>query len=300
MKYIICFFTLLISAHSNDVISDPIVAGRMYEAGTRLHSSWTGLSFDVPATYRAYYSPDAQGVVMESATDGRIIGVYGFTNATLEELGDAMVTLIQNQGIQLSIVDLESEDERTQKAKFLAVSEMGIGSLSAMVRGGDYGNAIAIAVLGAQGTDEELEAVAFEVMNSVQWEKPDHPDWNSLLGGKHFTTSESDSQYSPGGAGGYGSYASGSYSYIDFCTDGTYAYSTRSESYISIEGASAERISSDAHNGRWSMVADLAGEVTLVLESTDDRVFYWDIAETGGGAHVNGTNYGVRQSTACY
>ena len=273
---------------------------QLYTENMRLHSAWTGISFDVLPGYRGAYVIDTKGVIMESATDKRLIGVYGFSEVGLEDMAEVLVTLIEDQEIQLNALRVDQVNDQTIEGQFIAITQEGIGSLFGIVRTGAHGNALGIAVLGAQGTDAEVEQVAKDVLATVSWDAPDTPDWQALIGGRHFTTSGADSHYSPGGAGGGGSYASGSSASIDFCSDGSYGFESESESYISIEGASAQSTSRDAHQGHWSLVADLAGKVTLVLSSTDGRYFYWPIDETQTGAVINGTSYAVERSSVCY
>ncbi len=301
MKLTPFILSLLLLIKSGGYINDETLqAGRIYEAGVRISSPWTGVTFTVPPGYQGYYEPAGKSFVMESATENRIAGIYAFSEAPLEAMGDVVVTLIQQQGIQLTPTHLEQPDETSVRARFFAVTEEGVASVVASVEAGQHGNAVAIAMLGAQGTDTEMEARVEALLETVTLVQPDVPDWRTLLAGKALTTSGTDSEYSPGGAGGGGSYASGTKAQMDFCGDGSYAFYTESESYFSIDGVSAQNTSSDAHSGVWSMVADLAGEVTLVLESTDGRVFYWSIRETASGAEMDGAAYSVGPSQQCF
>jgi hypothetical protein len=87
---------------------------------------------------------------------------------------------------------------------------------------------------------------------------------------------------------------------FDLCGNGQYAYQERSETYVSIEGASASSESSDEHMGTWTLVSDIIGNGILVLEATDGRYFQWSVREEGNTLNVEGSTYYLQRSQRCY
>ena len=270
-----------------------------YRGGSRVASPWTGLTFTVPAGWSGGFDGEADGFIVQKPGTPQLLAVYGYSEGGLDDVGEVVVTLIQETGIRLAQIGEERPDARTLDAVFQAMTDEGPGVLVGRVRTGEPGNAIAVAALGRADAQSAMTALVRQVVDSVAFSLPEARAWRSQLAGQALSTSGGGSTYSSGGAGGYGSHASSSHDQIDFCSDGTYAYSMRSESYISIEGASAESVKSDQHAGRWWLVADLVGQAYVVLEATDGRVFHWPIRETETGAVLNGTSYGAGASGRC-
>ena len=278
---------------------DVLRADATYQGGSRVTSPSTGLTFTVPAGWSGGFDAEAGGFLLQKPGTPQLLAVYGYSEGGLDDVGYAVVTLIQESGIRLAQIGEERPDARTLDAVFQALTDEGPGVLVGRVRTGEPGNAIAVAALGQATAQDAMTALVRQVVDSVAFSAPEARAWRSQLAGKALSTSGGGSTYSPGGAGGYGSHASSSHDRIDFCSDGTYAYSMRSESYVSIEGASAESVRSDQHAGRWWLVADLLGQAYVVLEATDGRAFHWPIRETETGAVLNGTAYGASASGRC-
>ncbi|MEZ4696550.1 MAG: hypothetical protein R2832_09050 [Rhodothermales bacterium] len=306
MRAFLPLFFLFLSAasQSNTTTAQPahsgnlIESGRTWQAGTTLRSEFAGITFRIPEGFVAQYDPESSGVLMQRATDGVIVGVWGFSEASVDELGAAVVELIAKQDVSLYPEKQERIDERSLDATFRAVTPQGIGRLVGSVRQAETGNAIAVVALGSEQSGD-LPDVVDVVTASVAWKQPSALEWKELLAGRAFTGSKNDSDYSSGGAGGYGSYASTDKSLLAFCDAETYAFSSESESYFSIDGASSSSVSSDAHRGRWWLVADLAGQAFLILESTEGEGYRWPVSEGETGLIVNGRTYQPTNEHGC-
>lgn len=275
----------------------PLEAGRLYAGGERLVSPWAGFSFMVPPEHQAQYDPALSSLVMQSPE--MMLAVFGVSEAAPDALGSVAIDLLAEQGVRLALRQIEQPDDRTLRGTYVAFTPEGMGLTIAAAQAGPHGQAVAVFTLGPQGQEEALNDAVEAFLGSIEWIPPEAAAWRDRTAGRRFSTSGASSTYSPGGAGGYGSHASGTESALDLCSDGTYAFETRSESYISIEGASAEHVSSDAHIGRWRLIADVAGMPYLMLEAQDGRSFTWLVEETAEGAVIDGTAYVVAHGQRC-
>lgn len=271
--------------------------GRRYSAGERVDSPWSGVSFAVPAGYAGGYDPATRAVLLESPE--AVVGVYAFSEGNLEEVAAVVVGLIEAGGIRLMPESEAAPDERTLEGRYVALTEDGPGRLHARARAGEGGNVFVVAALGRPDAGPALDELLETVFGSLQWRAPAAAAWRERLAGVRLEGGGSDSEYSPGGAGGGGSYASGTDEWMEFCADGSYAYHLFKESYMSIAGASAERTEQDDHQGRWWLVSDIGGRAVLVLEATDGREFHWSLEETDTGANVEGVSYRSGPATRC-
>jgi hypothetical protein len=132
----------------------------------------------------------------------------------------------------------------------------------------------------------------------LKWSRPQAGNQRHKLAGKALYVSggSSDGRSGPGGF----TASTHTKTQIDFCSNGYYRYQSVSESFISTAGASMPSKSQNAHQGKWWLVADLAGVHYLYLESSQNKYYLWPVYETGNGANVNGTNYSVSRSQRCY
>ena len=77
-------------------------AGRQYAGGTRVSAPWTGVSFVVPDGFTGQYDPEAAAFLMMDVTrQGLVMGVYAFSEATVEATGDELSSILERQGIEL-------------------------------------------------------------------------------------------------------------------------------------------------------------------------------------------------------
>jgi hypothetical protein len=263
-----------------------IQAGRQYQAGTRVASPLTGVSFVVPDGFVGMYDAEGQAFVMGSqAQQGLLVAVYAYSEAGLEDIGEQVDGILSNQGITL-VPQSEGElTDTTASGTFVAMSQQGQGMLYGAARTGGPGNAVLVAAARMGQSADGLKEIVEGVMGSMQLGPAGAQQWRQAVAGGLLSTTASGSDMSTGG-GATATGASQSWSTIDLCSDGQYAYQERSETYISIEGASASNESSDEHVGMWWLVSDIIGNGMLVLEATDGRYFQWSVREEGNTLNV--------------
>lgn len=138
-------------------------------------------------------------------------------------------------------------------------------------------------------------------MAGIDWKQPEAAAWRNLLAGRAFSGSSTDSDYSDGvGADDYASTASQSSRMFAFCDSEWYVYKMESTFYFSTGAGSASSEGREAHQGQWWLVADLAGEAFLILESNEGLTYEWTVEETENGMLLNGVSYTLDQQAGCY
>ncbi|MDJ0668267.1 MAG: hypothetical protein QNJ61_13335 [Desulfobacterales bacterium] len=276
-----------------------ITPERTITGGLTIASPEVGIALTVPAGFSGAYDPDLWGIILASPKAGTRLGIWGASQATVDELVARVGEVLAEQGIE--VIGEESRQTAPDgfDARFTALTAEGPALLLASLRTGDHGNAAAVVGLGRPADVDRLQTSVGAVVGSLSWRRPQAHDWRARLAGLRLSGGGSHSDYSPGGAGGGGSGASASQTTMDFCRDGTYGFESHSETFVSIAGASASSTSGDAHQGQWALVADLAGRAILVLSASDGREFFWPIEETDQGARVNGRSYASQASPLC-
>lgn len=273
-------------------------AGREYRAGTRVRSPWTGVTFAVPEGMVGMYDAEVRAFQMAPTQQGQyLVGVFAFSEGEIEEVAEVIHGRLSELGVSIQPRGDVAQTPDRLAGSFDAMTPEGPGVLYGIIERGDPGNVIAVLALGAPRQESRLRPLAGAVVGSATFGTPGAAQWRREAAGNAYVRGASGSDYSPGVSSGSG--ASGTRDQIDLCSDGTYAYEYHSESYVSIEGASASSESQDRHVGGWWLVADIAGGATLVLEATDGRVFHWSVAETPSGVEIDGATYAVQPSGRC-
>jgi hypothetical protein len=243
----------------------------------------------VPPGFQAEASADAHGIVM---TDGRsrLMGVWAVSRGTGEQLANGAGEVLDGLGIQARLLGQPERRGHLTVARFAASSSGGNGSLVAAWRDGTSGNALAVAVLG-EGDTAPLEAVALATAGGATLGPPEAAGWTAPAAGRRLTTTGTDHLSSRGGVGD-GRYNSRTTAALRLCRDGRYGYESDAYALMSVDGAgSMERNSRDAHEGKWSIVADILGRAYLYLQAGDGRECLWMVEETSEGAVINGSGY---------
>lgn len=256
--------------------------------GSTMASPLTGISFTVPADFSGGWDPETGGIVLQSS-DSFFVGLWGWSEGTVEEASAEVEARLQNLGIGVGMLDdpILTEDELT--GIFSAQSSDATGFLGAAVRRGPAGNVLAIAVLGSQEARAQVGDIRDAFVESIRFTEPGSARWRAEVEGAVFTWSSSGSDMSSGTTTATG--ASSSTATLSLCGGGMYRYSESSESYVSIEGVSASSESSDGHAGAWWLIADLAGQAILEMETSDGRSFFWFVEEDASGYLIDGYRY---------
>ena len=298
-----CFIILVLLIHSfgfsTHTLNEIIQPGRIYEGGTRVTSPWSGLSFVVPEGYMAQYDEEVAGLIMQRNDGAVLLGAWGVSEATVTELGDAVIEAVQEQGIIILSREVGQPDEQTLHAQFNTFSEIGAGVLVGTVKRGEAGNAIAVAAHGNEAEGKEMQAVLSTLMESLRWSKPEAANWKSLLIGKSFESSNVYSNMISDIDGSNSSYASESTAYLGFCNAELYVFNWDSDVYFSTPETTASNEKNKSHQGRWWLVADLAGQTLLVLESTAGLEYQWILEEEGDGLNINQVYYSRSEESSC-
>lgn len=299
MQPLLAYLVLATPGWASPLLSqETIRAGRTYESGTQLVSPVAGVSFAVSEGFRGAYDETIQGLVMGAFPNPAIlVGVFAYSEGALDEVADAVAAHLRDVGVVVSPQGGGMQTRNRATGWFDTMSPNGPGLLYGSVQRGAPGNVIAVVALGTPPSRDSLEAAVERVTQSVQFSTPGAAAWRRATGGHAYTLGASGSDYSSGGIAGSG--ASGTTAQLDLCSDGTYGYRYHSETYVSIEGASASSENSDEHTGRWRLVSDIVGNATLVLEATDGREFLWPVEEAGDRVMIDGSVYGVSASERC-
>lgn len=276
-------------------------ANRQYPAGTRVSSPWTGVSFVVPNGFVGQYDEESSAFVMMKADGSQdpLVGVYAFSEASLEAIGIEVERQLAEQGVRLTPRGSQQINGNTVSGWYIAASDQGTGFLYASTQTGESGNAIAVVAARFSRDESGLQQVVDEVVASTVYTAAGAAQWRQLVAGGVLTSSGDRADISSGG-GGTATGATDWSSSLELCSNGQYAYQERSETYISIEGVSASSSSSDQHAGQWWLVSDIAGNAILVLAATDGREFHWSVVEQGNGVALDGTLYTLARSQRCF
>ena len=295
-RFLMLPLCLLVIATSSS--ADPIEEGRVYEAGTRLESPWSGVSFVVPAGFNAAYDPESEGVYMQKGTT--LLMVWGLSEATAEQIASLALLMIREQGVGVEMVSRQDPDAQTVHAELTTASEFGTGSLVGTARHSAEGNALAMFALSLQGDDPNLASYVSAVSETIRWSAPMAKEYREALAGRTFQGAGYDSAYSQGGAGNYGSFAGENKTVLSFCSQDRYGYMIDATTIMSIEGASVRSEDRDAHSGAWNLILGLAGNGYLMLDSDRGDTFEWSFRETEAGLHINGIVYAPGQESLCF
>lgn len=264
--------------------SRAVSPGVIYQAGTEVTSPLTGVAFRVPDGFAGQWDPEGGGLAFQA---GEVLGgVWGWSEGTVQDAAAVVEERLGTLGVTLRPRDDVQAGTDLIRGTFDAYLEGRQAVLSAEVRQGPAGQVVATAALA--GSPEAADAFVDAVSSSVTWSRPGAADWRPQVQGAVLRWTGGGSDMSSGVTTATG--ASQSEATLAFCGAG-YRYAESSESYVSIDGASASSSSSDEHVGEWYLVADLSGAPTLYLFATDGRSFEWSVEEAAEGFLIDGYLY---------
>lgn len=278
-----------------------IQAGQTYPGGTRVLAPAAGISFQVPANLQGGYDPDAEAFLIGSRSQpNTVVAVLAYSEGTVEEVGEVVMELLADQGMQLQPRGEPQFDGTTLRATFTVWAGGQQGVLIGAIRSGPPGNTVAVIGFGPETDESAIRSLGDGVLESTRFSAPQAAQWRQQLVGTRLVYLGQNSDYSPGGVGD-ASYASQREERYDFCGNGGYAYYMKSETYFSVEGAGGmSSTEEDGHQGSWRLVADISGAAHLVLEATDGQIRQYLVEERQDGVMVGEGIYRAEQSPACY
>ena len=247
----------------------------LYPEGSELASPMTGLSFRLPAGFRAEWDAGMGGLLaLENAGQG-FAAVWGWSEGTVEEAAGEMGARLAQQGITLEARDEPSVTSDGFRGVFDAVASGIRGVLHAFVRVGPAGGVIAVAGLAPASSEASAAAFVDGIESSLEWSEPLAARWRREITGVVFRRE---------GAGPEGTLA--------LCaTEYRYSGSPLAPPPSGTAPSTEEQL------GLWWLIADLAGSAMLSLETTDGRSFRGTFEESGTRYLIDGVRY--RPAGAC-
>lgn len=261
LSLVLIFVLLLVSSANATEALNP---ESRFLSRALLSSPATGLSFMTPRHFRGAYDVQT-GTFFLKNRGGLLIGVYGFSEATLDEVDAVVTAAVKKLGITLTLEEKQNLDQNTVIAVFQTDSPQGKGIMVRIIEVGKDRNTLAMIGFGKTEKKEQVRKKLKRIMAQVEWKKPEAQAWRKKWIGRVLNAAD----------------AAGT---MTFCGDGSYVYDARP---------------SEKHQGKWRVIANLVGEAILVLNATDGKTFRWPIAETASGASLNGKAYQLEQNAAC-
>ncbi len=286
---------------TSSLSGEAIEINKNYAAGTQLAATAAGVSFTVPQGYVGSYDTESATFVLAPSDQSHGISILVFSKATLAELAEYIVSDIQAEGIQVSPVDAPQQDNSSIRASYTISNEQGQLLTHVSIKQGQTGNAIAVLGIALPQQKDVLVGAIAQFIATVSFSSPngDNASWQQLLAGKHLDYTGNDSNFSSGGAGGYGSSASETKESYVFCSDGSYAYEYSSQMIFSTEAGSISDSDSNAHQGNWDIIFGLMTDPILVLRTSNGQFFSYNLGQTGNGIRLDAGIYSVSASQLC-
>lgn len=273
---------------------------KQYAAGTRLNSPWAGVSFAVPQGYQGRYEADAEGFVMSSAQKD-YLAVYAFSAGTPQQFAEYLVAELEHQGMQLELKGSPQQTQTSMSAVAVARTAQGQLSLYYTAKQGQAGNLLALVGLSNPKDQARLKKVADSLLSSAQMGTPQGAAWKQELAGLVLSFKRRNNAWSrdpnPSKSASFNSTTKESYT---FCPSGQYAFSSKTERFISNAAGYLESSDTDGHSGEWNLVADIIGTPILYLETRNGQSLEYvlRIPEAGSVA-LDDRIYAVGQSQQC-
>jgi len=282
---------------------------RRYDAGAKVSSPWTGVSLAVPAGAVGLYDEEYDAFVLVAEDQSFRAVVEAASEASIEDLALSVLE---------EIAEAASENDEAATIQLLAGPEESNGVVTASysvggtpvhgaARRGEAGNAAVVFAIGVRAKE-----IVTEVASRMEFSAPSNQvaTWRQQLGGTEVFSDRVTSDYSAGAGGSWensGTFAGSSSRLFTFCSNGQYGYEYSYKGYVSVDHtgglgdySSIETSESDAHQGEWTMVANLMGSAFLSLESTDGRWFVHEVIEAEEGLAIDRRLYSVSPSANCH
>lgn len=259
--------------------------GQQYTAGTRVESVGDGVSFVVPEEWLGGLPPDAAAFMLGSNTRHGM-GMVIMRPATDWQEIEQFLSQPQDLGEGV-ILAPAAPGQRTGRG-----FEVGLANPTyaghAIGRVGEQGNGVIVFFAGPAAERDYYAQLAAGTADSVAFAAPRESDtarqWRAHLAGMMLKRSSS---YYSGGTDG--SYVGGSSSQsLHLCSDGSYAYLTRSSVAADAGGGTSGYNAGDgAQLGQWS-IETIGARVVLTLRSSEGEVSQHVLQVQGDSTYVDG------------
>jgi hypothetical protein len=264
----------------------PLQVGKQYSAGAWIASAWTGVHFQVPVAFTGRYDATLAGFLMTSHKQPLRVVVFAFSGGKPEGVAGYIASGLEDAGVQLRL----RGEPKVSGTQISALADthlpQGAGVMYLTVKRGQPGNVAAVLALGLSADEVALRRIADGVLASMRFGRPGpglEQSRQALSGTRLFATGSNSNSGRNASGRADGSRVGSWQDQYDFCGDGRYVYTSTTESIWSVPGLSAENQSSTGHTGTWTLVADLIGQLALVLETTDGRTFVHAVAKSREG-----------------
>ncbi len=257
----------------------PLSANKRYLSRDVVDSPATGVSFLLPRHFRGSYDV-LTGLFFMKNREGLLIGVFGFSHATLDDINGAALAAAKKMGIQLTLQKKEHLDQHTTRSHFSTQSANGPGLMIGIAERGKAGNALAMMVFGKPEQEEQITKKVMRVMARVEWREPATQNKAQTLAGMMLTNDGGQAQ-------------------IAFCKDGRFRSRMNITSLFSTGSTSAQKSGTNIDPGTWRRTTNLVGDTLLVLRTADGEFLQWPIQVTEDGVKINGRAYLLRPAKTC-
>jgi len=239
----------------------------LYPAGTVLTAPLTGLSFTLPAGFRAEWD-GSMGALLALSNEGAFGAVWGWSEGTIEEVASQVGARLEARGITLLERGGTEMSASRMRGTFDALSSEGNGTMHALIEVGPLGGVVAVVGLG-QGTAEPRAADLVDgIAASMDWSEPEIATWRREVTGRVLSASADGGEAA---------------ATLGLCTPTEYRY----RETVGATGTGEE------HAGSWWLMGDLAGRAFLYMEATDGRTFQWPVLPSGDGFLLDGRSYEI-------
>ena len=270
--------------------------GRQYTGGTRVESVTDGVSFVIPEEWLGGMPPDAAAFVLGSNTR-QGLGMVIMRPATNWQEIEQFLGQPQDLGEGV-VLSPSSPGRRTERGYEISLANH-LYAGYAIGRIGGQGNGVIVFFGGPAGERDDFVQLAARTADSVVFAAPSESamaqQWRAHLAGMMLR--RSSSYYSGGTDGSYvGSSSSQS---LHLCSDGSYAYLSRSSVAADAGGGTSGYNSGDgAQHGQWS-VEMIGARALLSLRSTDGESSQHSLQLQGEYTYVDGERALRVQSDRC-
>jgi hypothetical protein len=282
-----------------------IQAGITYKSLTRVRSSWTGTSIQIPADYQGSLQ-NATSFLMRHTGGSSVVLAVSQVGATLQDM-QAFLNSPQDAGNGVLVrpsssarVEQNRISQRYQAGQFVSLALSVVGS---------FGNGTTFFYFGPSNLEANGQKVLESLASSLRFSKPQASEvlsqWNQNLRGKQIYLFD----YTSTGNTKTGTDTTREANW-ELCTNGQYTYSGNVQTSLNVtitdpsdssnwtDRLGQAGLNASNHTGRWKVVM-LGITPTLMLVGNDGFVRGHALWFNGRDVRLDGTSVQVRPSTQC-